>query len=256
MKENRSAVTGLAGFLQEPRLSTSGTALAVVLLAMALLAAACGGVGGGKTKGPDRSLAPAESGGLQASVTPVVEGAVDLTARPTAVAAENLTSVGPGDRFVISKFGVDAPLTYRKVGKDGQMPNPDGPDDVAYYDFSEWPGLGGGPGKGGNAVFAGHVDSGQKACKNGTVKPPCQAVLWDLNGLKVGDEIEVRVSGQSFKYRVTSNQPVPAATGPWDQIVTATAQESITIITCGGDFNRETREYSNRQVVVAVRTSA
>ncbi|HLF79959.1 MAG TPA: class F sortase [Dehalococcoidia bacterium] len=225
--------------------------MGVVLGALALSVGACGG--GSKTKSSGPSLAPAESGGLAASATPVTEGAADLTARPTAAVAENLTSIGSGDRFVISKFGVDAPLTYRKVGKDGQMPNPDGPDDVAYYDFTDWPGLGGGPGKGGNAVFAGHVDSGQKACKNGTVKPPCQAVLWDLNGLKVGDEIEVRVSGQSFKYRVMSNQPVPAATGPWDQIVSATAQESLTIITCGGDFNRETREYNNRQVVVAVR---
>lgn len=167
---------------------------------------------------------------------------------------EHLTSVGAEDRFVISKFGVDAPLTYRKVGKDGQMPNPDGPDDIAYYDFSEWPGIGGAPGKGGNGVFAGHVDSGQKSCKNGTVKPPCEAVLWDLNKLRAGDEIEVRVSGQSYEYRVTSNQPVPATTGPWDQIVSSTAEESITIITCGGDFNRETREYTNRQVVTAVRS--
>ncbi len=251
MPENRNAIPESTGFLQKHRLHVGGVSLAAVLVASALLVAACGG-GGGKNE--PKSLAPAESGGLQASATPVVEGSVDLTTRPTDVAAENLTSIGPDDRFVISKFGVDAPLTYRKVGKDGQMPNPDGPDDVAYYDFSEWPGLGGGPGKGGNAVFAGHVDSGQKACKNGTVKPPCQAVLWDLNGLKVGDEIEIRVSGQSIKYRGASNQPVPAANGPWDQIVSATAEESLTIITSGGDFNRETREYNNRQVVVAVRT--
>ena len=251
MNKNRHAIPESTGFLQRHRLQVGGVSLLAVLVVSALSVAACGG--GGSKKDAD-SLASAESGGLQASATPAVEGSVDLTARPTAVAAENLTSVSPGDRFIISKFGVDAPLTYRRVGKDGQMPNPDGPDDIAYYDFSEWPGLGGGPGKGGNAVFAGHVDSGQKACKNGTVKPPCQAVLWDLNGLKVGDEIEIRVSGQSFKYRVMSNQPVPAATGPWDQIVAATAEESLTVITCGGDFNRETREYSNRQVVVAART--
>ncbi|HLF76677.1 MAG TPA: class F sortase [Dehalococcoidia bacterium] len=213
-------------------------------------------VSGGKEDGASNrnSLAPAESGGLVADAPPVAEGEADLTARPTAVAAENLTSIGANDRFIVPKFGVDAPLTYRKVGPDGQMPNPDGPDDVAYYDFSEWPGLGGAPGKGGNAVFAGHVDSGSKPCQNGSVPPPCQAVLWDLNGLKVGDEIEVRVGGQNYKYRVTSNQPVPAATGPWDQIVAATSDETLTIITCAGSFNRETRSYSDRQVVVAVRS--
>jgi len=78
-------------------------------------------------------------------------------------------------------------------------------------------------------------------------------VFWDINGLRIGDEIEVHLSGTVHKYRVTSNQPIHASTGPWDQIVSSTAQESITLITCGGDFNRETREYNNRQVVTAVR---
>ena len=235
------------------RLPLIGGLVAVLGLGILLAALA---LGGGDEDGASNreSLAPGESGGLAADGTPVVEGAVDLTARPTAAAAENLTSISAGDRFIIAKFGVDAPLTYRKVGPDGQMPNPDGPDDIAYYDFSDWPGLGGAPGKGGNAVFAGHVDSGSKPCKNGTVPPPCQAVLWDMNGLKLGDEIEVRVSGQSYKYRVTSNQPVPAATGPWDQIVAATSEETLTIITCAGNFNRETRSYSDRQVLVAVRS--
>ncbi len=164
-----------------------------------------------------------------------------------------MDSVGADDRFIIERFGIDAPLTYRSVGLDGIMPNPDGPDDVAYYDFSLWPGKGGAPGLGGNAVFAGHVDSGSRPCQNGTVPPPCQAVLWDLNNLKVGDEIKVRVGGETFMYSVISNQPVDAVSGEWDQIVSATAEETITIITCAGNFNRETRTYSDRQVVVAVR---
>lgn len=232
------------------RMSIGFAALAVIGI---LLTGACDGDASGREEGAGASLAPAESGGLAASGTPVVEGSVDLTARPTTAAAQNLTSVGQADRMIISKFNVDAPLTYRKVGLDGQMPNPDGPDDVAYYDFSEWPGMGGAPGRGGNAVFAGHVDSGTRACRNGTVQPPCQAVFWEVSNLKLGDEIEIRISGQSYKYRVISNQPVPAATGPWDKIVSATAQESITLITCAGNFNRVTREYSDRQVLTAVR---
>jgi LPXTG-site transpeptidase (sortase) family protein len=85
------------------------------------------------------------------------------------------------------------------------------------------------------------------------VPPPCQAVFWDIGGLKVGDEIELNVSGKSFKYRVTSNQSVNAATGDWVSIVSSTQQESITLITCGGDFNPVTREYNHRQVVIGVR---
>ena len=78
------------------------------------------------------------------------------------------------------------------------MANPDGPDDVAYYNFSAWPGKGGAPGLGGNAVFAGHVDSGTKACNNGAVPPPCQAVFWDISALRLGDEVQVHVDGVIF----------------------------------------------------------
>ena len=229
-----------------------GAAVGAVIIGIVLVVLVFSG-GGGGNDGTDDSQAGVddEHAGL-VTAEPAVEATIDLN-RPTATASTNLTSVASGDKMVITKYGVSAPLTYRSVGLDGVMPNPDGPDDVAYYDFSAWTGKGGAPGRGGNAVFAGHVDSGLKACKNGTVAPPCQAVFWDVSGLRIGDEIELHVSGTVFKYKVTSNQPVNANNGPWDQIVSATAQESITLITCGGDFNRETREYSNRQVVVAVR---
>jgi hypothetical protein len=228
-----------------------GGLAALVVIGIIFVAVALGG-GGGDDNGGNGNVVvgatpTASSGGLQTSV-PTVEATIDLS-RPTAT-AQNLTSIGAGDRLVISKFGVDAPLTYRSVGLDGVMPNPEGSDDIAYYDFSAWPGKGGAPGVG-NAVLAGHVDSGSKPCKNGTVPPPCQAVLWDLNNLRVGDEIQLVVSGKTYTYAVKSNQPVSAANGPWDQIVSSTQTPSITIITCGGDFNRETREYTNRQVVVA-----
>ena len=146
-------------------------------------------------------------------------------------------------------------MTYKVVPPDGVMPNPNSADDVAYYDFKNHSGLGGAPGFG-NIVISGHVDWGGRdgtGCKNNTVRPPCQAVFWDIGNLRVGDQIEVSVGGQSFKYSVTSNQPVPAATADWDRIVSSTAQETITLITCGGDFNPVTREYSNRQVVTGVR---
>jgi LPXTG-site transpeptidase (sortase) family protein len=231
-----------------PILGALGTALIVGLI----LAVACGGGGGDKKSNagdkPGAGLA-------SASEQPTPEATIDL-ARPTVVPTgnPNISKLDAADRIVISKFGIDAPLTLKAVGSDGQMPDPETADDVAYYDFSAWPGLGGGPGKGGNSVFAGHVDSGRKACKNGTVKPPCQAVFWDANKLKTGDEVEVKIGGQSFKYTVTGNQAVPATSPDWDKIVSSTAEETITLITCGGTFSNG--EYNNRQVVTAVRLKA
>jgi len=163
----------------------------------------------------------------------------------------NLAEIPADSRIIISKIGVNAPLTLKTVAQNGVMPDPDNPDDIAYYNFSAHPGFGGGPGRGGNSVFAGHVDSGFKPCKNGTVKAPCIAVLYSLKTLKTGDEIEVRVAGQSYMYQVTSNEAIDAHSGAWDKIVASTAQESVTIITCGGTF--KAGEYNNRQVVTAVR---
>ena len=252
MAQDNQSGGGLLDSIKSGRapLPVIGGLAALVVIGIIFVAVALGGGGGGDGDGNAvvGATPTASSGGLQTAAPPTVEATIDL-ARPTAV-AENLTSVGAGDRLVIAKFGVNAPLTYRSVGVDGVMPNPEGSDDIAYYDFSAWPGKGGRPGAG-NAVYAGHVDSGAKACKNGTVPPPCQAVLWDLNNLRVGDEIQVVASGQTLTYAVKSNQPINATTGPWDTIVSSTQTPTITIITCGGDFNRETREYTNRQVVVA-----
>jgi hypothetical protein len=252
--ENQNPIKTFIDSIRNGQLSLPliGGIAAVVVVGIILVVVALGG-GGGEGSSDD-SGPQADFAGLK-TAQPTPEATIDL-ARPTA-AAGHLENVGASDRLVIKRFNIDAPLTYRKVPANGVMPNPDGPDDVAYYDFSGFENLGGAPGLGGNAVFAGHVDSGSKPCKNGSVPPPCTAVLWDLNDIRVGDEIEVHVDGKVFTYKVTSNQPVSASAndGTWDRIVTSTAKESLTIITCGGDFNRATREYTNRQVVTAERVA-
>ncbi len=53
------------------------------------------------------------------------------------------------------------------------MPEPDGDDEIVLNDFGDMKGYGGVSGKGGNAVFGGHVDSGSKPCSAGMLPPPC-----------------------------------------------------------------------------------
>ena len=239
-EQNRRGLLPIAG----------GLGVIVIAFVLFFTVGLAGGGGGDGGSGPSGGLVTRPAGNA------TVEATIDLN-RPTVIATRDpnapIPGASAGDRFVIAKIGVDAPLSYKVVGPDGVMPNPNGPDDVAYYDFSGFTGMGGTPGAGGNTVFSGHVDSGRVACKNGTVRPPCEAVLWDLSRLRLGDEIEVRLGGQVYRYRVTSNQPVGAESADWDRIVSSTAQESITIITCGGDFNRETGQYDSRQVVTAIR---
>ena len=136
---------------------------------------------------------------------------------------------------------MEAALTPKTVGTDGQMPNPDGAGDVVWYDFGALPGLGGIPlpeGSGGNVVLAGHVDYIN-------VGP---AVFWDLHTLEPGDEIQIQLAdGTLARYAVEFNKVVDPNADDWSSLVQATADESVTLITCSGEFSGG--HYSNRQIV-------
>lgn len=234
---------GLGGLLAgRPTLPIIGGLVAIVVVGIILVVVAMGG-GGDKTAG-DSELA-----GL-ANDLPTPAATIDLS-RPTVVSNvnPNLNALGPADRIVISKIGINAPLSLKAVGLDGAPPDPNGPDDVAYYDFTAWPGLGGGPGKGGNTVLAGHVDSGRKACNNGSVPPPCTAVFWDLRKIAPGDTIEMQVSGVSYTYKVVGADTVNATTASWEAIYATSTEPMLTLITCGGDFSGG--EYDKRTVITA-----
>lgn len=151
-----------------------------------------------------------------------------------------------GSRLVIPKIGLDAPFSVKVMGEDGRMAPPDGPEDVAYYDFCAWPGLGGVPGLGGNAIFSGHVD----------YRDYGPAVLWDLRDLVFGDIIEVHLNdGTVLQYAVQWNKSATPEALNWSNVVVSTAQESITIITCTGVFDSGVRQYDRRLVTWATRIS-
>ncbi|MGA2285807.1 MAG: class F sortase [Dehalococcoidia bacterium] len=161
-------------------------------------------------------------------------------ASPTAV-----PPVVPVDRLLIPAISVDAPVVAKAVDSNGQMPAPDGPQQVVYYDFSALPGLGGSPGAGGNTVLAGHVDYHDYG----------PAVFAKLNDLKQGDQITVRLrDGTQYTYATQSNRTVNPSATSFNEIVAATPQESLTLITCAGSFDSSTRQYDERRIVWAVRT--
>lgn len=167
----------------------------------------------------------------------------DLTAREQ---GGTVCGTFDGSRIVIPKIGVDAPFSFKVIGSDGRMPPPDGPEDVAYYDFCAWPGLGGVPGLGGNAIFSGHVDYHDY----GT------AVLWDMRDLAPGDIIEIHMNdGSVFQYAVQWNKAVAPEAVNWNTVTVTTAQESLTIITCTGTFDSSVRQYDKRLVLWATRIS-
>ncbi|MGA2286184.1 MAG: class F sortase [Dehalococcoidia bacterium] len=140
-------------------------------------------------------------------------------------------------RVVIPSIGVDAPVSVKTIEPNGTMQPPNGPEDVAWYDFSAR------PGSGGNAVFSAHVDYHDYG----------PAVFARLRELKKGDAVEVRLDDGSVRdYEVVLSVTYPAATAPFQEIVGATSSEMVTLITCAGSFDEASRQYNHRLVVRAV----
>lgn len=137
-------------------------------------------------------------------------------------------------RIVIPAIGVDAYV--EQVGiYDGAMGTPAGPMNVGWYpDISS-------PGTGTNVVMAGHVDYY-------TIGP---AVFYSLGSLGAGSEIQVTgPDGQGITYAVTGSTVVGADT-PAESVLGGGGGETLTLITCGGDFNGVA--YDSRTIVYASR---
>lgn len=137
----------------------------------------------------------------------------------------------------IPAIGIVAPLVPMGV-RNGYMDLPDSPHAVAWYDFTSKPGMGG------NAVFSAHVDYIDYG----------PAVFWNLGKVRPGDGVFVRLrDGALIRYVVTSAQVIPLEALDVAAAIAPTEQESITLITCTGQF--AAGNYSHRVIVHAVRNS-
>ena len=205
------------------------------------------GDGGEPADPPDEVEVPVEPTATEPPGTPTVGSLREL--REAYGEAPDATL----GRFRIPVLGVDAPLGQRFVAGT-TMPNPTGPGDVVWYDLSQWDGLGGVPGGGGNAIFSGHVDyfapvAWADADYSG------QGIFFNLGVLSPGDVIEVEVGSNVFQYSVVCRQQVSAGPdGDWNSILDGdVAVDSITLITCRGDFDLGQRSYQERVVIRAER---
>ena len=248
-------------------LAAAGATLGGVVGAVLLL-----GGGGGSDDAPASVVVRTATPTPTSTATPVATPSPTPTATPTptpeptpegpptVLSVEALTAEfgDPPDatlgRFRIPTLGIDAPLGTRFVGDDGQMPNPTGPGDVVWYDFGDWEGFGGSPGGGQNAIYSAHVDYAAYVAYAG-VDFRGRGSFFHLDLLSPGDTIEVDVNGETLTYSVQWRQVVSAENGNWAEILSAAVDtDSITLITCGGDFNFATRSYLDRTVVRAVRS--
>jgi LPXTG-site transpeptidase (sortase) family protein len=201
--------------------------LSLIAAGVLLVLTLTGSIGSKGYSGPETTI---DIGDISDVLTP------DATATPVYPTPSN----APVVRLVIPKYGVDAPIQVKGIDANNTMESPDGPVNVAWYEFT------GKPGYGSNAVFSGHVDYIDYG----------PAVFYNIGSLAPGDTIDVRLDdGTVYTYAVATVNSVSA--NPTQEeladIVGPSPTDIITLITCGGTFNTSTHQYDSRTIVRATR---
>lgn len=145
--------------------------------------------------------------------------------------------------LVIDKIGVDAPVSAYGLDEQAVPEIPTGDDAatvVAWYKFTAKPGVGS------NAVFAGHVTWFG------------DAVFYNLPEIKNGDDIKLEgQDGTELLYRVSNVFRVLASDPNARLLMSGTATDILTILTCDGIFTPDPNndvtggDYDHRLVIRA-----
>ena len=157
------------------------------------------------------------------------------TNTPVSRSAVNQRVVADPVRFVVDTpaIKVNAPVEYVGLTAERAMEVPKGWWNVGWYE------RGPKPGEQGNAVIAGHLDS-----ESGP------AVFWQLDKIRVGDEVRVvDVQGSTIRFRVREIQVYYNEDAPLAKIFGHTDGAHLNLITCDGFFDRNAGIYDRRLVV-------
>ena len=143
--------------------------------------------------------------------------------------------------LTVERLGIsNARMLPMGINVEGELTTPNNIFDVGWYDAS------GKPGQGGTLLVDGH---------NGG--PTRTGVFKALPSLGSGDIIKVeRGDGQIFQYSVVENKTVPLSDAN-NYMATALmspmkGKESITLISCAGEWSQAQKTYLSRQFVRAI----
>lgn len=192
---------------------------------------------------PSTSLAPAAP---QSAPTTISQAAPSTTVPALETDPKPLWSanspVAPDEQPVpvglrIETLDVEAPVIATGVDlRTGDMEVPSNVDEVAWYRH------GPGPGGPGSAVLAAHVDlAGQGP-----------GVFFRLPDLAPGDIVEVEMAdGAVAAFVVEARTVYPKDELPVEAIFSRDGPPTLTLVTCGGGFDRSSRSYDSNVVVYA-----
>ncbi|MEJ7743843.1 MAG: class F sortase [Nocardioidaceae bacterium] len=97
------------------------------------------------------------------------------------------------------------------------------------------------PGASGSAVLVGHVDS-----------PTGPAVFYGLSSLQIRDVIDVRrADGTKETFRVSDVTLYPRESFPSASVYRQHGQPTLSLITCGGEYDTAAAQYTENLVVTA-----
>jgi hypothetical protein len=160
---------------------------------------------------------------------------------PVAVTPHVVTTLPPAPRVLgrpvvldIPALGVRAPVDPIDA-PDGDLQVPGDPDRVGWWREGAVPGA-----DTGTALIAGHVDSAASGMG---------ALFW-LDRLRPGDPVTVATTSGQADYVVVSVRRYPKADLPGSVAASAGAP-GLTIVTCGGPFDRAAHSYLDNVVVDA-----
>jgi sortase (surface protein transpeptidase) len=151
---------------------------------------------------------------------------------PEAPTRQHVDPRGEPTRVVIPAIDVDVDLVRLGLETDGSMQVPD-------FGLAGWYTEGPKPGHAGPAVIAAHVDS--------RAGPD---VFYRLGDLTVDDEIHIVYdSGDDVTFLAVSSEQTPKDELPVDTIWPITNDRLLTLVTCGGEFDRSVRHYRDNVIV-------
>jgi len=172
-------------------------------------------------------------------VTSTSRGPVTSASAPIGSASKgSVSKASVPTRLRIDALGVDAKVIPVGVDDRGELAIPDDVGTAGWYRYGAAPGA-----AHGSVVLAGHVDSAQQGVG-------AFHALWSAEpGMLIHLD---RAKGGPLSYRVVSRETFDKDAIPLSDLFAATGAPRLTLITCGGPFDRESLSYVDNVVVTAV----
>jgi len=205
-----------------------GLRIAAVLAAIVTLAACSPPDAEGGASAPSSAAVRTE--------TPRPTPAVEVPVAPATPPPVQAPSAAP-QQLSSADLGIDMPVVPVGVQDDGSMEIPVDPAVAGWYRYGPAP-----ADADGTTVLAAHVDSRVYG-----IGP-----LARLREAQPGQTLQVTdADGAVSGYTVESVTYIPRAELPVDQLFDREGPRSLVLITCGGEFDEQSRTYSDNVVLVA-----